>query len=213
MTFKTPLAIATAVGLIIVAATTAFYVVVVKVPSDLAHNTADGFRQFFDFTPQVRIDQTVVIEQTTPILEVATVSREMFVNHSWQQTWLGSTKTIQVQGVFTAKAGFDLREPFRIDIEKRPLHVVAWVPPPKLLSIDMNEYKVLKDEDGWWNSVTRQDREDAVRQIRAQAVEKVKNSGLLEEAQASVEARIREIVERNGSTVVFKDENADRRRQ
>ncbi len=213
MNTKTPLAIAVGVGLIIVAVTIGFYVVAVKAPSDLARNTADGIRQFFDFTPQVRIDQTIVIEQTTPILEVATVSREMMVDHSWQQTWMGSTKTIQVQGVFTAKAGFDLRQPFRIDIEKRPLHVVAWVPPPKLLSIDMKEYKVLKDEDGWWNSVTRQDREDAVRQIRAQAVEKVKNSGLLAEAQASVEARIREIVERNGSTVVFKDENADRRRQ
>jgi hypothetical protein len=213
MNVKTPLVIAAAVVLIIAAATMAFYVVVVKVPSDLARNTAEGVRQFFNFTPQVRINQTIVIEQTTPILEVATVSREMFIDHSWQQTWMGSTKTIQIQGVFTAKAGFDLREPFRIDIERRPLHVVAWVPPPKLLSIDMKDYKVLKDEDGWWNNVTRQDREEAVRQIRAEAIEKAKRSGLLEESQASVEARIREIVERNGSTVVFKNENADRRRQ
>lgn len=213
MNIKTPLAIAAAVVLIIVAVTIAFYVVVVKVPSDLAYKTAEGMRQFFNFTPQVRINQTIVIEQITPILEVATVSREMFIDHSWQQTWMGSTKTIQIQGVFTAKAGFDLREPFRIDIEKRPLHVVAWVPPPKLLSIDMKEYKVLKDENGWWNSVTLQDREEAVRQIRAEAIEKAKHSGLLEESQASVEERIREIVERNGSNVVFKNENADRRRQ
>ena len=213
MNVKTPLAIAAAVGLVIVAATTAFYVVAVKAPSDLAHNTAEGVRQFFNFTPQVRIDQTIVIEQTTPILEVATVSREMFVDHAWQQTWMGSTKTIQVQGVFTAKAGFDLREPFRIDIEKKPLHVVAWVPPPKLLSIDMKEYKVLRDENGWWNSVTPEDRADAVRQIRADAIDKATRSGLLEEARASVEARIREIVERNGSTVVFRRENADRDRQ
>jgi hypothetical protein len=144
---------------------------------------------------------------------VATVSREMIIDHSWEQTWMGSTKTIQIQGVFTAKAGFDLREPFRIDIEKRPLHVVAWVPPPKLLSIDMKEYKVLKDENGWWNGVTLQDREEAVRQIRAEAIDKAKHSGLLEESQASVEARIREIVERNGSTVMFRNENGDRRHQ
>jgi len=213
MNVKTPLAIAAAVVLIIAAVTIAFYVVVVKVPSDLAHKTADGMRQFFNFTPEVRINQTIVIEQNTPILEVATVSREMFIDHSWQQTWMGSTKTIQIQGVFTAKAGFDLREPFRIDIERRPLHVVAWVPPPKLLSIDMKEYRVLKDENGWWNSLTLQDREEAVRQIRAEAIDKAKQSGLLEESQASVEARIREIVERNGSTVVFRNENADRRRQ
>jgi hypothetical protein len=204
MNVKTPLAIAAAVVLVIVAATIAFYVVVVKVPSDLAHKTADGIRQVFNFTPQVRINQTIVIEQNTPILEVATVSRDMFIDHSWQQTWMGSTKTIEIQGVFTAKAGFDLREPFRIDIEKRPLHVVARVPSPKLLSIEMKEYKVLKDESGWWNSVTPQDREEAVRQIRAEAIDKVARSGLLEESQASVEARIREIVERNGSTVMFR---------
>jgi len=91
--------------------------------------------------------------------------------------------------------------------------VVAWVPPPKLLSVDMKEYKVLKDEDGWWNSVTPKDREDAVRQVRADALAKAMQSGLLQEAQAGVEARIREIVERNGSTVAFGKEPADRRRQ
>ena len=52
-----------------------------------------------------------------------------------------------------------------------------------------------------------------MRQIRAEALDKAKQSGLLEEAQASVEARIREIVERNGSTVVFRNENAERRRR
>jgi hypothetical protein len=206
MSIKTPLAIAAAVILVIAAATAAFYVVAVKAPSDLARNTAEGVREFFNFTPQVRIDQTVVIEQTTPILEVATVSREMRVDHAWQQTWLRSTKTIQVQGVFTAKAGFDLREPFRIDIEKRPLRVVARMPPPKILSIDMREYKVVKDEDGWWNSVTPKDREDAVRQIRAEAIKKAERSGLLEEARGTVEARLREIVHRSGSTVVFRNE-------
>jgi len=211
MKVKTPLAIAAALGLVIVAVTTAFYVVAVKVPSDLAHNTAEGVREFFNFTPQVRINQTIVIEQTTPILEVATVSRDMFVVHSWQQTWMGSTKTIEIQGVFTAKAGFDLREPFRIDVERRPLRVVARVPPPKLLSIDMKEYKVLKDENGWWNSVTSEDRADAIRQIRAEAIDKAKRSGLLEEAQTSVETRVREIVERNGSTVVFGKEKAEGR--
>jgi hypothetical protein len=204
MNAKTPLAIAAAVVLVIVAMTMAFYVVVVKVPSDLAYKTAEGMRQVFNLTPQVRINQTIVIEQNTPILEVATVSREMFIGRSWQQTWMGSTKTIEIPGVFTAKAGFDLREPFRIDIEKRPLHVVARVPSPKLLSIEMREYRVLKDENGWWNSVTPQDREEAVRQIRAEAIDKAAHSGLLEESQASVEARIREIVERNGSTVMFR---------
>jgi hypothetical protein len=203
MTSKKILILAVAAGLVIVSGSVAFYIVFVKAPRDMAHNVASGIREIFNFTPQVRINETVVIEQITPILEVATVSRQMFIEHSWEQTWLGSTKTIQIQGVFLAKAGFDLREPFRFDIEKNASRVVAWVPPPKLLSLEMQEYKILKDEGGWWNSVTSQDREDAVRQIRALAIEKATRSGLLEESTASVEARVRELVERNGSKAEF----------
>jgi len=203
MTSKKLLILAVAAGLVIVSGAIAFYVVVVKAPRDLAHNVASGIREIFNFTPQVRINETVVIEQNTPILEVATVSRQMFIDHSWQQTWMGSTKSIQIQGVFLAKAGFDLQKPFRFDIEKNARRVVAWVPPPKLLSLEMKEYKILKDEGGWWNSITTQDREEAVRQMRAQAIEKALHSGLLEESTASVEARIRELVQRNGSSAEF----------
>ena len=203
MTPKKFLLLAAAAGLVIVSGAIAFYIVVVKAPRDLAHNMASGIREIFNFTPEVRINETIVIEQNTPILEVATVSRQMFIDHSWQQTWLGSTKTIQIQGVFLAKAGFDLRKPFRFDIERSPRRVVAWVPPPKLLSLEMTEYKIVKDEGGWWNSITSQDREEAVRQIRAQAIEKATRSGILEESTASVEARVGELVERNGSIAAF----------
>jgi len=204
MRAKSLMAAGAAIGLVIVAGAIAFYVVAVKAPADLARNTADGIRRFFNFTPQVRVNQIIVIEQNTPILEVATVSREMLIDHTWQQSWLGSTKTIQIQGVFVAKAGFDLREPFRIDIQKYPLRVVSWLPAAKLLSLEMKEYKLVKDEDGWWNKVTPQDREDAVRQLRAEAIARAERSGLLEESRTSVEARIREIVERNGSSVSFR---------
>jgi hypothetical protein len=72
MNGKTPLVIAAAIVLMIAAVTTAFSVVAVKAPPDLACHTAEGMRQFFNFTPQIRINQTAVIEQDTPILEVAT---------------------------------------------------------------------------------------------------------------------------------------------
>src|SRR5688572_24016818 len=102
MSAKTLIGIALAIGVVILAGTIALYVTLVKVPTDLAHNTADGIREFFNFTPQVRVNQTIVIEQNTPILEVATVSREILIDHVWQQSWMGSTKTIQIQGTFLA---------------------------------------------------------------------------------------------------------------
>ena len=200
---RTALMFSIAIGVLLITAASAFYIVFVKAPSDLAQNTAAGIKEFFNFTPRVRIDQTVVVEQNTPILEVATVQRGVYIDYFWSHTWLGSRKTIQLQGSFLAKAGFDLRQPFDITIERSPLRVNAQMPPPKLLSIQMDTYKIVKDESGWWNRVTDADREAAVHEMNEVARSKAETSGILDEARATVEQRIREIVERNGATVQF----------
>ncbi len=101
------------------------------------------------------------------------------------------------------KAGFDLREPFTIDITRFGLTIQASLPEPRILSLEMNTYKIIKDENGWWNRVTDQDREEAFYRLRTAARKAVQDSGILEEARATAKERIREIVQRNGSTVEF----------
>jgi hypothetical protein len=197
------IAAATASAILLVGVAVAAYIVLIKAPTDLAENTAEGIRELFNFTPRVSIEQTVVIEQNTPILEVATVSRTVTVDHQWSHTWLGSTKTLHLKGVFTAKAGFDLRQPFTVDIQKNPLRVVASLPPPQLLSLQMERYDILRDESGWWNRISDEDRERAVGDLHKTAHARAEASGILKDAQATAEMRIREIVERNGSTVAF----------
>ena len=51
--------------------------------------------------------------------------------------------------------------------------------------------------------VTDQDREEAFYRLRTAARNAAEDSGILEEASATAEERIREIVRRNGSTVEF----------
>jgi hypothetical protein len=182
----------------------AAYIVFVKAPTDLAYNTAQGIRELFNFTPRVSIEQTVIIEENTPILEVATLSRTLAVEHRWSHTWLGSTKTLHLRGVFTAKAGFDLRHPFEVNIEKTPLRVIATLPPPQLLSLQMDRFAIIQDESGWWNRISDDDREEAFEELSTAAFTRAEASGILEEALATAESRIREIVERNGSTVQFR---------
>jgi len=194
---------AAASAILLIGVAVAAYIVLIKAPTDLARNTAEGIRELFNFTPRVSIDQTVIIEQNTPILEVATVSRTVTVDHLWSHTWLGSTKTLHMKGVYTAKAGFDLRQPFEVDIRKNPLRVIASLPPPRLLSLQMNHYDILRDESGWWNRISDEDRERAVEELSGTARSRAEASGILEEAQATAELRIREIVERNGATVEF----------
>lgn len=186
------------VGVIILA-----YVFFVDTPMKLAEATAGGIKEMFNFTPRVTIEQTVVIEQTTPIMEIATVSRDVFVDYSWSHSWLGSTKSLRVVGAFTVKAGFDLREPFTIAIEKHPLRVAATMPPPKILSLTMTSYRIDQDEDGWWNKIAIADREAAVRELQTTARTKAESSGILEEATRTIEQRIRELVAKNGATVEF----------
>jgi hypothetical protein len=116
---------------------------------------------------------------------------------------LGSTKTIHLTGTFTAKAGFDLKEPFTIEIERNPLRVKASLPQPRILSITMDSYRIAEDESGWWNRISNDDREAGVGQLIATARTQAASSGMLEEARTSAEQRITEIVQKNGSTVEF----------
>lgn len=191
-------------GIGVLLAAIAAYIVFVQIPTDLATNVARGIKEAFNFTPKVQINETVVIEQNTPILEIASVSREIMVEYSWSHQWLGSTKTIALRGTFTAKAGFDLREPFTITIRQYPLRVDANMPAPKLLSVQMNSYKIILDENGWWNRISDADRETAVQELQRIAREKAQNSGMLADARSTIEQRIKEIVERNGAVVEFK---------
>jgi hypothetical protein len=61
----------------------------------------------------------------------------------------------------------------------------------------------LRDENGWWNRLTEEDRTNAVTTLQSIARRKAEGSGMLEEVKRSAEERIRELVERNGALVAF----------
>jgi hypothetical protein len=189
--------------LLFIGGTFVAYHLVIQAPAKLAHATAEGLRALFQVTPRVIINQTVIIEQTSPILEVATVSRPLLVDYEWSHTWLGSTKTLRVRGIFSAKAGYDLQKPFEINISPSPLSVSARLPDPQVLSMQLDSFIVLQDENGWWNRLTEEDRTNAVTALRTTARQKAEGSGMLEEVRRSAEARIRELVERNGALIAF----------
>jgi hypothetical protein len=145
--------------------------------------------------PEIRVDGLVIIEASTPVLEIATVSRTIIVRHRWTQTWLYSTKVLEVEAPFTAKAGFVLNEPFRLRIDPHTKIVSADLTAPAILSTEMGEIKILSDEDGLWNKLTPSDREEALRALRAQADKQFSESPILHQARQEAESRIRQILE------------------
>jgi len=162
----------------------------------LAEYLARDFDQAFQFTPQISVDSVVVIAANTPVLELVTTQRELLVRHRWSHTWLHSTKNLEVEATFTAKAGFDLKEPFRINIDPRTGYISAELPPPKLLSLGMSDVRVLQDEDGFWNKLTAEDRRMAFRALEDKARKKISNSKLLPEARLEAEKQVRELIEK-----------------
>ena len=155
----------------------------------MAESLASDFDQAFQFTPQISVDSVVVIAANTPVLELVTTHRELLVRHRWSHTWLHSTKNLEVEATFTAKAGFDLKEPFRINIDPRTGYISAELPPPKLLSMGMSDVRVLQDEDGFWNKLTAEDRQTAFRALEDKARKKISNSKLLPEARLEAESK------------------------
>jgi hypothetical protein len=166
---------------------------------NIAQSLAADFDRTLNFTPQISVDSIVVIAAKTPVLELVTAQRQVLVRNRWTHTWLHSTKNFELEATFTAKAGFDLTEPFRINIDPRTGSISAELPPPKLLSLGMGDVHVVQDEDGLWNKLTAKDRELAFRNLEEKARKTFAVSSLLPEARLEAEKQIRELIDKTSA--------------
>ena len=169
----------------------------------MANAIAHEFDRSLNFTPEVRVDSVLVINATTPKLELVTLERQALVRHRWSHTWMHSTKTLEIEATFTAKAGFDLKEPFRIQIDPRTRNVGADFPQPKILSIGMSDVRILSDEDGLWNKLTAEDRQKAFTELEKKARAEFESSSLLAETRYEAEKRIRALLKQSAVETSF----------
>lgn len=168
----------------------------------IAKRVALGFQQRLGFTPSVSVNNLTVIEQTLPILELANVQQSMFREYTWTHTFLGSTKTLILRGEFVVKAGFDLKEEFSVDVDDVQVapntnakkRVTVRLPSAKILSLEMKTYSVQKDENGFWNNITLEDRTNAVQSLQNEARMAAEQSGILTKSHELIGKQIFEIV-------------------
>lgn len=203
---------------LIAAVTGAIYVMLVKAPSSLIHHAreevfssanetyalckriAGDVSKALQFTPQVQIlNGSIVVEKTTPITELATAKQQFTHSYSWSESWLGSTKTIEIEGTFIARAGIDLKKPFALVVNPASKAVEVRMPGPELLSVEIMKYKIITDEDGWWNKLNAKDRQDALNSLLASARMKELDSGILLEAQRSLEQTLDTLIRKQGA--------------
>jgi hypothetical protein len=164
---------------------------------------AAEFDRTLKITPEVRVNSVVVVAASTPVTELVVLEKKALVRHAWSQTWLHSTKNFEIEATFTARAGFDLTEPFRVNIDPVTYNIETNLPSPRILSIGMNDVRVLRDEDGLWNKLTAEDRQQAFQALEKQAKKQFSDSPLLAETRLEAEKRLREILASSGRKIEF----------
>lgn len=182
------------------------YILIVVIPAKLARQSYDGakeigkdIKELFHFTPEVTVHNTVVLEQQTPVLELATLSQRFKHEYVWTNTWMNSTKKIKITGTMEAKAGFDLSRKFVIRITDEKATVI--IPKAKLLSLEPQPDMAFYDENGIWNWVKSEDRSQAINAFTQNAKQFASTADFIPAAQKQFEEKVTEILKLHGKEV------------
>lgn len=197
----TIMAIGSVIALLLVVAMGGVYFAIIQPTLNQAENIAasleKGIAIKFGFTPDITINETVYIMETRPILELAVIQKGLVVDYEFEKTVLFITSRLELEGNYLVKAGYDLQDDvFAIDIsDEDPIVVTVRLAEPHVLSTELLDYDVERDQGALWSQITGQEREDAVNNMNAKARRAALESGILEEAQWAIESGIREILQ------------------
>lgn len=197
--------------LLVIIVTSAAYVAFVIIPSRILHRSYEGakqlgkdIRQAFNFTPEISVSNTIVVQQQTPVLELATLIQRFQHKYEWKNTWMGSTKEITISGSMEAKIGFNLSKRFAIEINEKKALVI--LPEPELLSVEPQGDLKFEDENGVWNWVKNEDRSNAINAFQADARAYATRADFASETKSAVENKLTTILRTHVDEVVFKYE-------
>lgn len=187
----------------------AAYVVLVVIPTRLAQRSYDGAKQLgkdigeaFNVTPEITVNNTVVIQQQAPVFELATLSQTFQHQYQWTNVWLGSTKQIRITGSFNAKAGFDLDRRFAIEINEKKATVIF--PEPRILSLEPQSDIKFEDENGVWNWVNTDDRSKAINAFQSDARKYAEKADFVAQAKVEAEKKLSAILKNYAEEIEFR---------
>jgi Protein of unknown function (DUF4230) len=193
---------------LIIVGTLASYVMLVVIPTQLAERgyeaartLGEDFKKAFQFTPEITVNNTVVLNQQTPVLEMAVLAQNFEHRYSWTNTWLNSTKQIFITGTFEAKAGFDLNQKFSIVLNDDKALVM--LPDPKILSVESQGDITYRDESGVWNWIDTDDRTRATNAFLQDARNYAAQAGFVNDAKEQMEKRLRLLLQPYAKEVVI----------
>lgn len=195
-------------SIFLIALSIAAYVILVVIPAKVARQTYDGAKQLgrdiekaFNFTPEVTVNNTVVLQQQSPVLELATLSQTFQHQYKWTNTWLKSTKEIRISGTFVAKVGFNLDRRFAIQIDNE--RATVFLPEPIILSLEPQGDVKFEDENGIWNLVKDEDRSRALNAFQLDGRKYAQQADFVGQAKNEAEKKISDVLKLHVKEVEF----------
>ena len=168
----------------------------------------DAFREVLKVQPQITVNQRVVLTQTAPIAELAVVTKEELVTIGMNEHLdVLSMQIPLTQKKFTAeatyrlKAGFDLSEPFSVEMNPATHALQATMPHAKILSVEQIDGPVYHGEDALLNRITDDERTQIIGNLNAAAHDAAEHSTLKTDAEQQVEQRLKDLMKHNGQTL------------
>lgn len=152
----------------------------------------EDFRKAFQFTPEIKVNNTIVLNQQTRILEIAVLNQNFEHRYVWINSWLGSTKKIYITGAFNAKAGYNLRKKISITLRGETASVL--LPEPSILSVESLGDIEYRDEQGIWNWVDLDDRTKATNAFITDARKYANQAAFIQDAKKDMEQRLHDLL-------------------
>ncbi len=102
------------------------------------------------------------------------------------------TKKLIVRGHYQVKGGYRLKDGVSLRMEYgKP---VARFPKPQILSVELVDFDVLSEDDGWLNKVQPGDRAQILRELREQMRQEAEQSGMLDTVERTLRTRLRDLL-------------------
>ena len=109
------------------------------------------------------------------------------------------TKKLIVRGYYKVKGGYKLEPGISLRMENgKP---VARFPKPRILSVELIDFEVLSEEEGWLNKIKPADRSQILRELRQQMKLEATQSGMLDTVEVTLKTRLKDLMDADTVTV------------
>ncbi|MCH7226175.1 DUF4230 domain-containing protein [Haloferula sp. A504] len=127
------------------------------------------------------------------LLELRMSATRSFENEAFVLKYLSAgTKRLIIRGDYRVTAGYRLKPGVSLQIEDGI--PVARFPEPEILGVELIDFEVLSEKDGWWNEVTAEDRATLLRELRQQMRMEAAKSGALDLVDSTLRDRVQSLM-------------------